>query len=144
MLPLKKSISIRVLTVQSSPQSLTGVDVSNPSRVYRGVRTAFWPLPCGIGMLEFTDNAVFHRLCVVDAVQADEAVQLVLCVLEVTCQQCRERILNLWEPRERVGVVRSGEAGSVAVASFGAGKSFEVDGIVNAGGRDDIPGSEGD
>src|SRR3954454_23703433 len=56
VLPLKKSNSMRVLIVQS--WSSIGVSVSNPSRLYRGVRTAFDPLPCGTGMDEFTNMSV--------------------------------------------------------------------------------------
>ena len=54
--PLKKSISIRVLIVQS--RLLIGVSVSNPMRVYRGVSTEFWPRPCGTGMAEVTKLSV--------------------------------------------------------------------------------------
>lgn len=56
VLPLKKSTSIRVLIVQSV--SSHGVSVSQPIRVYRGVKTAFWPWPCGTGMLDVTKSSV--------------------------------------------------------------------------------------
>ena len=54
--PLKKSSSIRVFISQSRP--LSGVSVSNPIRVYRGVSTAFWPRPCGTGIVEVTKSSV--------------------------------------------------------------------------------------
>ena len=47
---------MRVFIVQS--RSFSGVSVSNPIRVYRGVRTAFWPRPCGIGIADVTKESV--------------------------------------------------------------------------------------
>ena len=104
--PLKKSISMRVLTVQSQTlERRFGVE-SEPG-VPRGEhRILSAPLWDGNGRRHKVIGA-FHGMEIVDSVEANETVPLVFRILEVAREQPRE-ILDPGKSVEEVLVVRGG------------------------------------
>src|SRR5262245_23337156 len=135
--PLKKSISIRVLISQLC--SLSGVRVSNPSRVYRGVRTAFCPLPCGIGMLDVTKSSVLPigRKSKMPS-RRTNPYHLYLVSAKFPGSSRKKASWGSGKPANvRASLVTDGAAGSVAAGAV------EGDGKVNGGGLDDRPVSGG-